>query len=245
MMRPIAEQQLLVEVLSASVGHPGVLCHAAYCSIGLGRIAERPGGDVPVILGSSGDPSGHRVHFFAKSYAATLIEPSRQATVAAEFGIERFAKAYGLEPLGTGIGLGMVTRYDAYLCVYEADSLSQIGLTEQTTSDPEAADVDEAPAVLANAEGARVCLLIPYGYVMGILRFDPVRRRMVMTDGPLESASYTVLRSGLSIKPTTSRVMPKAIQNELGSEPSAVYDLHRHCGWKERIEEVGRMYVFD
>jgi hypothetical protein len=39
--------------------------------------------------------------------------------------------------------------------------------------------------------------------------------------------------------------MPKAIQNELGSEPSAVYDLHRHCGWKERIEEVGRMYVFD
>jgi hypothetical protein len=245
MMRPIAEQKLLLDVLSANTGHPGVLCHAGYCSIGLCRIAERPGGDVPEILGSTGDPSIHRVHFFAKSYAATLIDPSRQAAVAAEFGIERFAKAYGLEPLGTGIGLGMVTRYDAYLCVYEADGLSQIGLTEQTTSDPEAADVDEAPAVLAGADGARVCFMMPYGYILGVLRFDPTRRRLVLTDGYLDSPSYTVLRSGLSIKPTTSRVIPKAIQNELGATPSAAYDLHRHCGWKERIEDVGRMYVFD
>lgn len=244
MMRPIAEQQLLVEVLSTNTGHPGVLCHAAYCSIGLWRVAERPGGDVPVILGSSGNPSGHRVHFFAKSYAATLIDPSRQATVAAEFGIERFAKAYGLEPLGTGIGLGMVTRYDAYLCVYEADDLSQIGLTEQTTSDPAAAEVDHTPDVLRGADGARVCLMMPYGYILGVLRFDPTRRRVVITDGELDSASYTVLRSGLSIKPTTSRVLPKMIQNELGSTPSAAYDLHRHCGWKERIEEVGKLYVF-
>ncbi len=243
-MRPIAEQKLLLDVLSANTGYPGILCHAAYCSIGLCRIGERPGGDVPVILGSSGNPSSHRVHFFAKAYAATLIDPSRRTTVAAEFGIERFAKAYGLEPLGTGIGLGMVTRYDAYLCVYEADGLSQIGLTEQTTSDPEAADVDEAPAVLTGADGSRVCLMIPYGYILGVLRFDPERRRVVITDGELDSASYTVLRAGLSIKPTTSRVIPKAIQNELGSTPSAVYDLHRHCGWKERIEEVGRMYVF-
>ncbi|MFZ5877335.1 MAG: hypothetical protein ACOYXU_13140 [Nitrospirota bacterium] len=244
-MRPIAEQQPLLDVLSAATGHPAVLCHAAYCSIGLCRIAERAGGDVPVILGVSGDPSIHRVHFFAKSYAATLIDPSRQAAVAAEFGIERFARAYGLEPLGTGIGLGMVTRYDAYLCVYEVDELSQIGLTEQTTSDPEAADVDEAPGVLMGADGTRVCLMIPYGYVLGILRFDPARRRLVITDGELESASYTVLRSGLSIKPTTSRVLPKVVQDELESTPSAVYDLHRHCGWKERIEGVGRLHVFD
>lgn len=243
-MRPIAEQQLLLDVLSITTGHPVILGHAAYCSIGLSRIAERPGGDVPVILGTSGNPSVHRVHFFAKSYAATLIDPSRQAAVAAEFGIERFARAYGLEPLGTGIGLGMVTRYDAYLCVYEADDLSQIGLTEQTTSDPEAADVDETPAILAEADGLRVCLMIPYGYVLGVLRFDHARRRIVITDGELDSASYTVLRAGLSIKPTTSRVLPKAIQNELGSAPTAAYDLHRHCGWKERIEEVGRMYVF-
>jgi hypothetical protein len=208
------------------------------------RTADHPGGDVPVILGSAANPPGHRVHFFARSYAATPLDPSRHATVVAEFGIERFAKAYGLEPTGTGIGLGMVTRYDAYLCVYEADDLSQIGLTEQTTSDPEAADVDEAPTVLTGAEGARVCLMIPYGYILGILRFDTVRRRIVLTDGNLDSASYTVLRSGLSIKPTTSRVIPKAIQNELGVGPSAVYDLHRHCGWKERIEEVGRLYVF-
>jgi hypothetical protein len=243
-MRPIAEQKLLLDVLSANTGYPGVLCHAAYCIIGLCRITERPGGDVPVILGSSGNPSGHRVHFFAKAYAATLIDSSRQAAVAAEFGIERFAKAYGLEPLGTGIGLGMVTRYDAYLCVYQDDELSQIGLTEQTTSDPVAADADESPAVLTGADGKRVCLMIPYGYVLGILRFDPARRRIVITDGDLESASYTVLRSGLSIKPTTSRVIPKAIQNELGSTPTSAYDLHRHCGWKERIEDVGRMYVF-
>jgi hypothetical protein len=147
--------------------------------------------------------------------------------------------------VGTGIGLGLVTRYDAYLCAYEADDLSQIGLTEQTTSDPDAADVDEAPAVLTGAEGARVCLLIPYGYILGVLRFDPARQRVVLTDGDLDSASYSVLRSGLSIKPTTSRVIPKAIQKEFNAAPSAVYDLHRHCGWKERIEEVGRMYVFD
>ncbi|HET8760496.1 MAG TPA: hypothetical protein VFN94_05485 [Nitrospiria bacterium] len=242
-MRPIAEQQPLVEVLSASIGHPGVLCHSAYCSIGLWRIAERPGGDVPVVLGSAGNPSGHRVHFFAKSYAATLIDPSRQASVAAEFGIERFAKAYGLEPLGTGIGLGMVTRYDAYLCVYEADSLSQIGLTEQTTSDPEAADVDEALDVLAGSDGARVCLMIPYGYVLGVLRFDPARRRVVITDGDIDSPSYTVIRSGLTIKSTTSRVIPKAIERELGTAPSHVYEIHRHCGWKERIEYVGRIHV--
>jgi hypothetical protein len=147
--------------------------------------------------------------------------------------------------VGTGIGLGLVTRYDAYLCVYEADDLSQIGLTEQTTSDPEAADVDEAPAVLAGVEGARVCLMIPYGYILGTLQFDPARRRVVLTDGEIDSASYTVLRAGLSIKPTTSRVIPRAIQNEFNAAPSAVYDLHRHCGWKERIEEVGRLYAFD
>jgi hypothetical protein len=243
-MRPIAEQQPLLDVLSATIGHPAVLCHAAYCSIGLCGTSERPGGDVPVHLGSSGSLSTHRVHFFAKSYAATLIDPSRQAAVAAEFGIERFAKAYGLEPLGTGIGLGLVTRYDAYLCVYESDELSQIGLTEQSTSDPEAADVDDAPKTLCGADGQRVCLMIPYGYVLGILRFDHARRRIVITDGELDSASYTVLRSGLSIKPTTSRVVPKVIQSELGSPPSTVYDLHRHCGWKERIEDVGRLYVF-
>jgi hypothetical protein len=141
------------------------------------RTPEQPGGDVPVILGSAGGSPGHRVHFFARSYAATPLDPSRHATVTAEFGIERFAKGYGLEPVGTGIGLGLVTRYDAYLCVYEADDLSQIGLTEQATSDPEAADVDEAPAVLTGAEGARVCLMIPYGYILGILRFDSTRRR--------------------------------------------------------------------
>ncbi len=244
-MRPIAEQRLLADVLSAHVGRPGALCHAAYCSIGMWRTAEHAGGDVPVILGSPGDPSGHRVHFFARSYAATPLDPSRHATVTAEFGIERFAKGYGLEPVGTGIGLGLVTRYDAYLCVYEADDLSQIGLTEQTTSDPEAADVDEAPAVLTGADGARVCLMIPYGYILGTLHFDPTRRRVVITDGDLDSASYTVLRAGLSIKPTTSRVIPEAIQKEFNAAPSAVYDLHRHCGWKERIEEVGRLYAFD
>lgn len=244
-MRPIAEQRPLADVLPSHVGHPGALCHAAYCSIGMWRTPDHAGGDVPVILGSMVDSPGHRVHFFARSYAATPLDPSRHATVTAEFGIERFAKGYGLEPVGTGIGLGLVTRYDAYLCVYEADDLAQIGLTEQTTSDPEAADVDEAPAVLTGAEGARVCLMIPYGYILGILQFDPTRRRVVLTDGNLDSASYTVLRSGLSIKPTTSRVIPKAIQSQFDAAPSAVYDLHRHCGWKERIEEVGRMYAFD
>jgi hypothetical protein len=243
-MRPIAEQRPLADVLSAHLGRPGALCHAAYCSIGLWRTPDHAGGDVPVVLGSDGDSPGHRVHFFARSYAATPLDPSRHAIVTAEFGIERFAKGYGLEPVGTGIGLGLVTRYDAYLCVYEADDLSQIGLTEQTTSDPEAADVDEAPAVLAGADNARVCLMIPYGYVLGTLRFDPARRRIVVTGGQLDSPSYTVLRSGLTIKPTTSRVIPKVIQNEFDTAPSAVFDIHRHCGWKERIEEVGRMLVF-
>lgn len=243
-MRPIAEQRPLADVLSAHLGRPGALCHAAYCSIGMWRTPEHAGGDVPVMLGSDGDLPGHRVHFFARSYAATPLDPSRHAAVTAEFGIERFAKGYGLEPIGTGIGLGLVTRYDAYLCVYEADELSQVGLTEQATSDPEAADVDEAPEVLAGADGAQVCFMMPYGYILGTLRFDPARRRLVLTDGGLDSASYTVLRAGLSIKPTTSRVIPKAIQKEFDRVPSAVYDLHRHCGWKERIEEVGRVYVF-
>ncbi|MFZ5863044.1 MAG: hypothetical protein ACOYXR_09425 [Nitrospirota bacterium] len=243
-MRPIAEQRPLAEVLAAHVGRPGVLCHAAYCSIGMWRGADQLGGDVPVILSSAADPPKHRMHFFARSYAATPLDPSRHAIVAAEFGVERFARGYGLEPVGTGIGLGLVTRYDAYLCVYEADDLSQIGLTEQTTSDPEAADVDDAPNVLMGADGARVCLMIPYGYIIGVLRFDHARRRLVLTDGELDSASYTVLRSGLSIKPTASRVLSQAIRNDLGAAPSEVYDLHRHCGWKERIEEVGRLCVF-
>jgi hypothetical protein len=208
-------------------------------------MADRPGGDVPVILGSDRDPAGHRVHFFAKSYAATLLDRTQHGAVAREFGVEPFAKAYGLEPAGTGIGLGSVSRYDAYLCVYECDGLAQIGLTEQSTSDPEAAEVDAALDVFAKADGARVCLTIPHGYLVGVLRVDRARRRAVVTEGAIDTPSYTVLRPGLAVKPTPSRVISKAITAEFGSGPTGVYDLHRYCGWKERIEEVGRMYVFD
>ncbi len=165
--------------------------------------------------------------------------------MAREFGVEPFAKAYGLEPAGTGIGLGSVSRYDAYLCVYECDGLAQIGLTEQSTSDPEAAEVDAALDVFAKADGARVCLTIPHGYVVGVLRVDRARRRAVVTEGAIDTPSYTVLRPGLAVKPTPSRVISKAITAEFGSGPTGVYDLHRYCGWKERIEEVGRMYVFE
>lgn len=244
-MRPIAEQRPLADVLSSHVGHPGALCHAAYCSFGVWRMADQPGGDVPVILGSDRDPAGHRVHFFAKSYAATLLDRTQHGSVAREFGVEPFAKAYGLEPAGTGIGLGSVSRYDAYLCVYECDGLAQIGLTEQSTSDPEAAEVDAALDVFAKADGARVCLTIPHGYLVGVLRVDRARRRAVVTEGAIDTPSYTVLRPGLAVKPTPSRVISKAITAEFGSGPTGVYDLHRYCGWKERIEEVGRMYVFD
>jgi hypothetical protein len=244
-MRPIAEQRPLADVLSSHVGQNGALCHAAYCSFGVWRMADRPGGDVPVILGGDRDPAGHRVHFFAKSYAATLLDRTQHGAVAREFGVEPFAKAYGLEPAGTGIGLGSVSRYDAYLCVYECDGLAQIGLTEQSTSDPEAAEVDVALDVFARADGARVCLTIPHGYLVGVLRVDRARRRAVVTEGAIDTPSYTVLRPGLAVKPTPSRVMSKAITAEFGSGPTGVYDLHRYCGWKERIEEVGRMYVFD
>ena len=243
-LRPVAEQRPLAEVLSAHVGQPGALCHAAFCSFGTWRIADQPGGDVPVTLGANQSPARHRVHFFAKSYAATLLDRSQAGVVAREFGIEPFAKAYGVEPMGTGLGLGGVSRYDAYLCAYEADELLQIGLTEQTTSDPGAAEVDAALDIFAQADGARVCLVIPYGYLVGVLRIDHARRRAVVTEGEIDSPSYTVLRPGLAIKPTPSRVIHKAIEDEFGSEPRAVYDVHRYCGWKERIEEVGRMFVF-
>ncbi|MBI3607872.1 MAG: hypothetical protein HY207_07890 [Nitrospirae bacterium] len=75
-------------------------------------------------------------------------------------------------------------------------------------------------------------------------RAGHVRRRAVVTEGDVDTPSNTVLRPGLAIKPTPSRVIPKAITAEFGSGPTGVYDLHRYCGWKERIEEVGRMYVF-
>lgn len=245
-LRPIAEQRPLADVLSAHLGRAGALCHAAYCSFGMWRRSvERAGGDVPVMLGSEHDPARHRVHFFATSYAATLLDGARHAVVANEFGVEPFARAYGLEPAGTGIGLGSVSRYDAYLCVYESDGLSQIGLTEQATSDPEAAEVDAALEVFTRADGARVCLTIPHGYVIGVLCVDRARRRAVITEGTIDSASYTVLRPGLAVKPTPSRVIPKVITAEFGGGPFVAYDLHRYCGWKERIEEVGRLYVFD
>lgn len=243
-MRPIAEQRPLADVLSAHLGHPGALCHAAYCSFGIWRMTDRAGGDVPVILGADRDPSGHRVHFFAASYAATPLDRAQHREVAREFGVEPFARVYGLEPAGTGIGLGSVSRYDGYLCVYEADGLAQIGLTEQATSDPEGAEEDAAFETLAPVDGARVCLTIPHGYLIGTLRLDRTRRRPVITDGSDDSPSYTVLRPGLAVKPTPSRVTPKIITAEFGSSPAAVYELHRYCGWKERIEEVGRLYVF-
>ena len=87
--------------------------------------------------------------------------------------------------------------------------------------------------------------LFAHGYLVGVLRVDRARRRAVVTEGAIDTPSYTVLRPGLAVKPTPSRVISKVIAAEFGSGPAAVYDLHRYCGWKERIEEVGRMYVFN
>jgi len=243
-LRPVAEQRPLAEVLSSLVPLPGALFHAAYCSFGMWRTVTPAGGDVPVMLGSTGARARHRVHFFAAPYAATPLDRSQAGAVAREFGVEPFSRGYGLEPMGTGLGLGGVARYDGYVCAYEADELLQIGLTEQATSDPDVAEVDEALTVFARADGAAVCLTIPYGYLVGVLRIDHARRRAVIGEGDPDSPSYTVLRPGIAIKPTTSRVIPKTITAEFGSEPKTVYDLHRYCGWKERIEVVGRMYVF-
>lgn len=233
----IGEQQPFSAVFQTHLGAPAVFCHEAYLVFGTCQ-------DVSPSIGLGGaEASLHQLRFSRTDLAATPVETRQQRTIAREFGIEPFAHGYGIEQVGTGIGMGNVLRYDAYLCIYAQTSLEWLGLTEQATSDPLSAAPFEWEK-LVWADRHRAALLIPYGYLVGVLQVDAARGRLLLTEGALPSPSFTVFRSGISFKPASSKAVPKVILDQMSASPLAVYELNRFSEWKEHTEAIGRLLIF-
>src|SRR5579884_441174 len=240
----IGQQQPFSTILQNHLGAPAVFCHEAYLVFGTCRVDPQSGSDLlPFFLGAEKPPYPHQLCFSRNDLAATLVEARQQRTIAREFGIEPFAQGYGIEQVGTGIGMGNVLRYDAYLCIYAQTSLEWLGLTEQATSDPRAASPFEW-AKLVWADHHRAALLIPYGYIVGVLQIDAARGRLLLTEGSLPSPSFTVFRSGISFKPASSKAVPKVILDQMSGSPLVVYELNRFSEWKEHTEAIGRLLIF-
>lgn len=139
--------------------------------------------------------------------------------------------------------MGNVLRYDAYLCIYERTPLEWLSLTEQATSDPIAASVFEWQK-LAWADHHRAALLVPYGYLLGALRIDSTRGRLLLTGGADSSPSFTVFRDRISFKPASSGGLPSVIQAQMTESPLAAYEFNRFSEWKEYTESIGRLIIF-
>ncbi len=240
----IGQQQPFLTIFQNHLGSPAAFCHEAYLVFGTCRIDSRSDPpSLPIFLGEEAPPSPHRLRFSRNDLAATLVEARQQRTIAREFGIEPFAHGYGIEEVGTGIGMGNILRYDAYLCIYEQTSLEWLALTEQATSDPSAASPFEWEK-LAWADHHRAALLLPYGYIVGVLQIDALRGRLLFTEGALPSRSFTVFRSGISFKPASSKALPKVILDYMAASPVAAYELNRFSEWKEHTEAIGRLLIF-
>jgi len=233
----IGRQQPFSTIFQTHLGAPAVFCHEAYLIFGTCQSVS------PSICIGGADASLHQFQFSRTDLAATLVESRQQRTIAREFGIAPFAHGYGIEEVGTGIGMGNVLRYDAYLCLYEQTGLEWLGLTEQATSDPSAAAPFEWEK-LVWADRHRAALLIPYGYLVGVLQVDAARGRLLLTEGALPSPSFTVFRSGISFKPASSKAVPKVILDRMLAAPLAVYELNRFSEWKEYTEAIGRLLIF-
>lgn len=240
----IGQQQPFAAVFQNHLGAPAAFGHEAYLVFGTCRIDPRPDASpLPIFLGEEKSLHPHQLRFSRSDLAATLVEARQQRTVAHEFGIEPFAHGYGIEEVGTGIGMGNVLRYDAYLCIYAQTSLEWLAFTEQATSDPSAASPFEWEK-LVWADHHRAALLIPYGYIVGVLQVDAARGRLLLTEGALPSPSFTVFRSGISFKPASSKAVPKVILDQMSAAPLAVYELNRFSEWKEHSEAIGRLLIF-
>ncbi len=177
----IGEQQPFTTIFKNHLGAPAVFCHEAYLVFGTCRSAA-PLASSPSILLGGATPSLHQFYFSREDLAATPVETRQQRSLSREFGIEPFSSGYGIEQIGTGIGMGNVLRYDAYFCIYEQTSLEWLGLTEQATSDPSAAAPFEWEK-LVWADRRRAALLIPYGYLVGVLQIDAARGRSPLDRG--------------------------------------------------------------
>lgn len=238
----IGQQQPFSTIFKNHLGAPAVFCHEAYLIFGTCQSAS-PLLSPPSILLGGGDSSLHQFHFSREDLAATSVETRQQRNLSREFGIEPFSNGYGIEQVGTGIGMGNVLRYDAYFCIYERTSLEWVSLTEQATSDPASAAPFEWEK-LAWADHHRAALLIPYGYLIGVLQIDSARGRLLLTEGTLPSRSFTVFRSGITFKPASSKGLPKIILDQMSAAPLAVYELNRFSEWKEHTEAIGRLMIF-
>lgn len=233
----IGQQQPFSTVFKNHLGAPAVFCHEAYLTFGTCQAVS------PSLRLGGGDSSPHQLYISRDDLAATPVETRQQRSLSREFGIEPFSCGYGIEQIGTGIGMGNVLRYDAYLCIYERTPLEWLSLTEQATSDP----VSAAPfewEKLAWADHHRAALLIPYGYLIGVLRIDSTRGRLLLTGGAASSPSFTVIRDRISFKPASSKGFPAVIQEEMKESPLAAYELSRFSEWKEYTESIGRLFIF-
>jgi hypothetical protein len=240
----IGQQQPFSTIFQNHLGAPAAFCHEAYLVFGTCRVDSQPGPTtLPIFLGEEKEAHLHQFHFSRSDLAATPVEARQQRSLSREFGIEPFSCGYGIEQIGTGIGMGNVLRYDAYLCIYERTSLEWLALTEQATSDPIVAAPFEWEK-LAWADRHRAVLLIPYGYVIGVLQIDSARGRLLLTEGALPSPSFTVFRSGITFKSASSKGLPKIILDQMSASPLAVYELNRFSEWKEHTEAIGRLLIF-
>lgn len=233
----IGQQQPFSTVFKNHLGAPAVFCHEAYLTFGTCQAVS------PSLRLGGADSSPHQLHISREDLAATPVETRQQRSLSREFGIEPFSCGYGIEQVGTGIGMGNVLRYDAYLCIYERTPLEWLSLTEQATSDPASAAPFEWEK-LVWADRCRAALLIPYGYLVGVLQIDAARGRLLLTEGVLPSPSFTVFRSGISFKPASAKAVPKVILDRMSAAPLAVYELNRFSEWKEHSEAIGRLMIF-
>ncbi len=197
----------------------------------------------PFAIGDLSPHPFHRLRFSRTDLAAIRVDTRQQRNLSREFGIEPFALAYGIEQTGTGIGMGNILRYDAYLCLYERTDLERLALTEQATSDP----VGASPFAWEKLEWAdrhRVVLLLPYGDLVGHLKVDLERKRLLIMGGS-SSSSFTVFRDGITFKPTSFKGFSKVLQEEGSDAPIAAYELNRFSEWKEQTEAIGRLFILD
>ncbi|MBI3802633.1 MAG: hypothetical protein HY282_02595 [Nitrospirae bacterium] len=238
----IGEQRPFSKIFQDHLGAPAVFCHEAYLSLGTCQTAPAPA-DAPSLFIGGQAASLHALHFSRTDLAAIPVETRQQRSIAREFGIEPFSTGYGIEQSGTGIGMGNVLRYDAYLFFYERTSLEWLALTEQATSDPASAAPFEWEK-LTWADRRRAALLMPYGYILGTLQIDAARGRLLLTDGSLPSPSFTVFRSGISFKSASFKTLPKIILDQMGAAPMSAYELNRFSEWKEHTEAIGRLLIF-
>ncbi len=236
--RPIGDQIDLESVLRDHQGANAALCSGALCALGRwgrteqGRpslVAEAPTGSFSVVL----DPSRH---------AALPLPSSAARTVAEQYGLEPPHRAYGIEGMGNGNCVSAMAESEVHLCFYHETDLDRIRLTERVNFS-EGGDQGNAGSTMKPFLGRSSLLLLAYGWVEGVLRWDEEQQRLLLTGEDRHDPACAIIQHGLILKEADPLAPADLWLSGDGPDIRTSFQVYRRCRLKGYVERVGDWVV--